>query len=312
MDGKTKSRIGGGIALDVAGLALVVASIPNADWKLGAGLALMLAGTWLISTTLRGPAPETPAPEDVRSARNRWRPEPELRQDPPRRVRLSASAKIVVMAWLMMLIVGGGYAYLTVFTRNPGPPSQALLEAEGARGVATIHRREVRENAEGEPRYGLYYNFTDQEGSAVRSSVNVSKLLFERYQEGDHLDVRYLPGDPLAHFLPEVTRPAFAERGLLMALVGLAFLAYLLEGRRRRHLRLVKHGTPVAGVAENVRRRGGARVYDVRFRVNGREGSLRATERNPMRKNGDVVTVLCDTRGPEDAEIYQQCLYRAS
>jgi hypothetical protein len=196
-----------------------------------------------------------------------------------------------------------------VFSRNPGPPSQRLLETQGARAEATVHRRELRQNAQGEPRYSLYYNFTDEAGSAVRSSVTVSKMLFERYPEGAKLEVAYLPGDPLAHFLPALTRPVFAERALLMALTAVAFLAYLLESRRRRHSRLVRQGTPVAGVAENVRRRGGARVYDVRFRSGGREGKLRATERNPLRRDGDVVTVLCDAQG--DAELYLQCLYRA-
>ena len=308
MDSKTKATIGAGAALDVAGLALVVASIPEPSWKLGAGLALLLAGTLLISKTLGASAARSASPEQVESASKGWKPEPELRQDPPRAVRLSVTAKIVVMAWLLMLAVTGAYSYVTVFSRNPGPPSQGLLEAQGARAQATVHRREVREAADGEPRYSLYYNFTDENRAAVRSSVTVSKMLFDRYEEGDRLEAVYLPGDPLAHFLPALTRPAFAERGLLMALVAVAFLAYLLESRRRRHYRLVRQGTPVAGVAENVRRRGGARVYDVRFQVNGRQGKLRAAERNPMRRDGDLVTVLYD--GAE-AELYHQCLYRA-
>jgi hypothetical protein len=310
LDGKTKWLLGGGIALDIAGMALVAFSIPEPDWRLAAGLGLLLAGTWMVSTTLRGPAPVPVTAAETEAARGRWKPEPELRQDPPRRVQLSVTAKVVAMAWLLMLAAGGGYAYLMVFSRNPAPPSRNLLDAEGARANATIHRREVRENASGEPRYTLYYHFTDAQGAAIRSSVTLSKMLFERYEEGDSLEVVYLPGDPLAHYLPALTRPAFAERGFLMALVVLAFLAYLLESRRRRHRRLVRQGTPVAGVVENIRRRGGARAYDVLFQLNGRNGSLRATERNPLRKNGDVVTVLCD-RTAEDAEIYQQCLYRA-
>ena len=313
MDGATKLKIGGGIALDVAGLALVVASIPAADWRLGAGLALMLAGTWLISTTMRGVSPSSPAaPAEVESAKKRWKPEPELAQSPPRRVRLSVTAKIVALAWLLMLAVGGAYSYVSVFSRNPPPPSRMLLDAEGDRTQATIHRREVRENADGEPRYSLFYNFADAEGSAIRSSASVSKALFDRYQEGDQLEVVYLAADPIAHYIPELTRPAFAERGLLMALVALAFVAYLLESRRRRHRRLVRRGTPAPGVAEKVRRRGGARVYQVRFRANGRDGVLKVTERNPMRRDGDIVTVLFDPQHPEEAELYQQCLYRAA
>jgi hypothetical protein len=91
----------------------------------------------------------------------------------------------------------------------------------------------------------------------------------------------------------------------------LAALAFVLERRRRRHLRLAREGTPVAGVAENVRRRGGVRVFDVKFKLKGREGSLRASERNPMRRNGDIVTVLSDPIDAGDAVLYQQCLYRA-
>jgi hypothetical protein len=310
LDGKTKATIGGGIALDVAGLALAATSPPEADWRMGVGLALMLAGTWLISTTVRGAVPTEASPEDVEKARGRWRPEPELRNDPPRRVRLSPMARVAALAWLLMLGIGGAYAYVMVFGRNPAPPSRNLLDAEGARAQATIHRREVRENAGGEPRYVLYYNFKEADGTAVRSSVNVSKMLFERYHEGDRFEVAYIEGDPLAHYVPGLTRPAFAERGLLMALVVLAFLLYLLESRRRRHLRLVRQGSPVPGVVENLKRRGGTRVYDVLFQVNGRNGMLRASERNRRRRNGDIVTVLCD-RGANDAEVYHQCLYRA-
>ena len=308
MDGKTKAMIGAGVALDVAGLALVASSIPEPSWKLGAGLAMLLGGTLLVSRSLRGPAPAPMSAQQAETARKGWKPEPELRQAPPRAVQLSVTAKIVVMAWLLMFVVTGAYAYATVFSRNPGPPSRALLDAEGARTEATVHRREVREAADGEPRYSLYYNFTDATGAAIRSSAVVSKMLFDRYEEGDRLEAVYLPGDPLAHYLPPLTRPAFAERGLLMALVAVAYCAYLLEQRRRRHRRLASSGTPVAGVAENVRRRGGSRVYDVRFTTDGREGSLRATERNPMRRSGDVVTVLCDGK---EAELYSQCLYRA-
>ncbi|MCB1020283.1 MAG: hypothetical protein KDC27_10160 [Acidobacteria bacterium] len=304
----TKAKIGAGLALDLAGMALVVSAIPDADWKLGAGLALMLVGTWLVSSSLRGPAPTAPPPAEVERAKKRWNPERELRSAPPRRVRLSPTAKVVVMAWSLMLLVGGAYAYFAVFSRNPGPPMRNLIDAEGSRAEATVHRREVRENGDGAPRYSLYYNFSSSDGSAIRSSVTVSKLLFDRFHEGDRLEVVYLPGDALAHYLPQVTRPPFAERGLLMALVALAFVVFLLESRRRRHHRLVQRGAATAGIVEKVRRRGGARAYEVRFRANGREGTLKATERNPLRRNGDVLTVLTDG---DDAELYQQCLYRA-
>ena len=300
------------MALDVAGMALIALGVPEGGWKVGAGLGLMLAGTWLVSSSLRGAAPgAAPDAEKVEAARGRWLPEPELRREPPRPVRLSAAAKAVGMAWLLMLVVGAGYAYLTVFSRNPGPPSQNLLDAEGETALATVHRREVREYGDGEPRYALYYNFKDRDGAAIRSSANVPKTLFERHQEGDQFEVVYLPGDPIAHYAPALTRPAFAERWLLMALVGLAALAFVLERRRRRHYKLVREGTPVAGVVENVRRRWGVRAYDVTFKLKRREGSLHASERNPMRRNGDIVTVLSDPMDAGDAVLYQQCLYRA-
>ncbi len=308
MDTPTKARLGAGAVLDLAGMTLVVAAIPEAGWKLAAGLAMLLAGTLLISRSLRGARPAPAAPEQLEQARKGWQPEPELRQDPPRPVRLSVTAKIVAMAWLLMLAAAGAYAHLEVFSRNPGPPSRGLIDSQGARTEATVHRREVRENAAGEPRYSLYYNFADAAGAAVRSSTVVSKLLFEQHEEGAGLEVVYLPGDPLAHYLPALTRPAFAERGLLMAVVVAAFLIYLLETRRLRHRRLVRQGTPVAGVAENVRRRGGARAFDVCYRADGRERKLRASERNPARRDGDAVTVLCDAG---EAELYSQCLYRA-
>ena len=308
MEGKTKLQIAAGIAMDVAGLALVVSSIPEGGWRLGGGLALLLAGTILVSRTLQRAPAAAVTQEQRASAKKGWSPEPELRRVPPRPVRLSVTAKVVAAAWLLMLAVTAGYAYFSVFSRSPGPPSQGLIASEGQSAQARVHRREVRENDAGEPRYTLYYNFADAEGAAVRSSASVSKLLFDHYAEGDRLEALYLPGDPLAHYLPALTRPAFAERGLLMGLVVAALLLYLLESRRRRHRRLVSRGEPFAGVAENVRRRGGARVFDVRYELGGRENTLAVTERNPMRREGDVVTVLCEGG---DAELYRQCLYRA-
>jgi len=305
--------LGAGAGLEFAGLGLIVTTLPDAGWPLAAGLALMLAGTMVITRALQSKV--EPASEDAvdrRRAVKRWQPEPELRGDPPRRVAMTATAKITVVAWLAMLAVSGWFGWRNVWRLSAPVPSQALILNEGARATATIHRKEVRDREDGGKRYYLYYNFTDSTGSGVRSSVNVSASLYQEYMEGDALQVAYLPGEPLAHFAVELTRGPFAMRGSLMAVVAGAFLLFLLGAKMLRHRNLVRSGKAVAGRVESVRRRGGAKKLEVRYEtVNGREITIKPLERNAQRKQGDVATVLYLPGNPEDGELYSLCLFRA-
>src|SRR5690606_23510813 len=112
------------------------------------------------------------------------------------------------------------------------------------------------------------------------------------------IEVVYLPGDPMIHFVPELTQAPFAMRALLMGAVATAFGLFLVASRLFRHWRLARSGRPVAGRVESVSRRGGAKKLRVRYESSqGRELSLNALERNPARKQGDIVTVMTGPSG---------------
>lgn len=303
----------GGIALDVAGLALIAYSIVQGDAGAltAAGVGLLLAGTLAVSRA--GRASEASLDEEAKSSAVRgWKPEKELRPAPPRRVRLTAAAQVSLMAWLVAAAFVGFFAWERVVRLAPAPPSRAVLDDAGETAEATVHRKETRLTPDGEERYSLYYNFRDAAGAGVRSSITVSKSLFEVYDEGDTIEVRYLPGDAIAHYLPELTRGDREVRAVLMAAVLAAFFLFLLESRRRLHKRLVAHGTAVPGVVESISRRGGAKALTVQAEIQGAPRTLRTTERNTRRETGDVVTVLYDPKRPADAEIYRGLLYRAA
>lgn len=305
--------LGAGIGLDFAGLGLIFMALPEGGWLLAAGLALILAGTLIVTRSLQASAPpDAPAAVDFSKAGKRWKPEPELRADPPRRVKMTVTAQVTIFAWLLMLAVAGWFGWHNVWRLNQAVPSQNLLLRDGERAVAEIHRKETRDLEDGGQRFYLYYNFTDASGAGVRSSVNVSASLFAEHSEGGSLEVVYLPGDPLVHFSPQLTRAPFSTRGTLMAAVVAAFLLLLLGSKMYRHRRLARSGRAVAGYVEGLTRRGGAKKLRVRYEtVNGREIYISPLERNPLRKQGDVVTVLYWQGEPKNGELYNLCLFRA-
>lgn len=305
--------LGAGVGLDLGGLGLIVTALPDGGWPLAAGLALMLAGTMLITRSLQSKsAPQTADEADYQKAGKRWRPEPELRGDPPRRVKMSVTAQVTIFAWLLMLGVAGWYGWRNVWRLSPPVPSQSLLLKEGGSAVAEIHRKEIRDLEDGRKSYYLYYNFTDDTGAGVRSSVNVSASVFADYRDGGKLQIRYLPGEPLVHFAADLTQEPFAMRGTLMAIVAGAFLLFLLGAKMFRHRRLARSGKAVAGYVESVKRRGGAKKLRVRYEtVNGREIFISPLERNVARNTGDVVTVLYWPGEPEGGELYSLLLFRA-
>ncbi len=300
-----------GVALDIIGLVLIATSLPEGGVWLAAGTACFALGTLAVLYAPRKDEGEAPPRDVIRKARRQWRAEPELLRDPPRRVRLAPAARISLLAWALAFAMVGFFAWERVVRLNPPSPGQALLGEEGLTGDATIHRKETRETADGEPRYYLYYHFESAAGAAVRSSATVGRALFDQYETGDALEVRYLPSDPILHYLPKIERTNFALRAVLMALVVAVFFLFLLEAKRRRHRKLVKEGRAAPGVVETLRRRGGSRAVTVRFEARQTEQTLSATLRHVRVEVGEAVTVLYDPTDPREAELYRACLYRA-
>lgn len=301
----------GGIGLDLIGIFLIVQALPDGGMRLAAGVACLAAGTAAISLGARGDSGPRPDVRTLETARGGWRPEPELRQEPPRAVKLAPAAMVSIVSWLLAAAVVGFFVWDRVAPLSPASREQRLLAAEGESAEATVHRKETRESTAGEPRYQLYYNFRGVDGGAVRSSATVSRRVFERYEVGDEIEVRYLPGDPVMHYLPPLERSDTEVRIALAAAVLAAFFLFLLEAKRRRHKKLVRDGKAVPGVVVGVKVRGAARAATVAFETLHEKRELRATLRRPALEKGDAATVLYDPSDPREAELYAACLYRA-
>ncbi len=300
-----------GLLLDIAGIGMMIASMPDAGPLLWAGLGTVAVGSWLVTRGNPKPAPSAAAP--VRKPKVGWLPEPELRQTIPRKTAMNPIARISLVSWLLMLSVGGWIAYDRVLTLNPPPSFYQMVSELGETASGSIHRKAIREASSGpETYYYFYYNFLDASGAGIRASTIVTGRIYERYREGDSIDVVFLPDDPLSHYLPQITRSPSSTRGLLMVAVIVVFFGWILETMRRRHRRLVRTGQAIPGTVENVRRRGARTAYSVRFKADGKEAVLKGSERGPRRSNGDTATVLVDPATPGDAVVYQQGLYRAT
>ncbi len=298
--------LAGGL-LDLTGLALVIWAMPEGGWPLAAGVGCLLAGAFAISQANLGLETE-PAASASRGGTRRI--EPELAAAPPRRVELKVRPKLVVALWAIALALMAFFFYDRVWNRLPSVASQTLLAEQGLEARGTVHRKEMRENSMGQPKYYLYYNFTDQSGSEVRSSISVPKALYDRFHENDSVQVKYIPGDALAHYLPEITRPPFALRGSMMGAVLAIFAVVVLDTQRRRHRRLVSRGVAVSGTVQDLRKRGASRTYRAAYAAAGQQLSVRTTERNPQRSAGDAVTVLYDSGNPAEAVVYPAAMYR--
>jgi hypothetical protein len=303
----TNPSIAAGAALDVVGLALVVWSLPEGGLPLAAGVVCLLGGAALITRATSRQLEQTAAAPHAAD----WKLDPAVRQTLPRTVRLRPLGYVIAAAWLVSIAAMGWFAADRVFTLNPPIPSQTMVEAQGVSAVAEVYEKLERSNSRGEPRYYLYYNYEYPEGSEVRASIAVTKPLYDRYRAGDTLTLKLLPTSPPVVFVPELTQSPFALRGLLAAGVIAVLMLIFVDAQRRRHKRLVRSGLPVAGTVEGLRRRGGSRIYQARYRVGGSDHVVRASERNPRRRNNDQVTVLHDPEKPADAVVYEGAFYKA-
>jgi hypothetical protein len=127
----------------------------------------------------------------------------------------------------------------------------------------------------------------------------------------DTLEVLYFSEDPQVHFAGRLEQEDLPPAVRWIAVAALGALFFGFEHQRRYHKRLVSRGSPVKGIVEGVRRRGGSRVFTVRYQLHGRQGSLRGSERNPKRADGDAITVLHLPERPEQTTLYCTSLYRA-
>lgn len=302
----TNPWIAAGAALDLVGLALIVWSLPEGGLPLAAGVVCLLGGAALITRASNRQLNQASAGPHAAD----WKLAPALRQPLPRSVRLRPMGYVIAAAWLISL-AGLGWFADRILSLNPPIPSQTVVEAQGVDAVGEIYEKIERTNSRGEPRYYLYYSYQEPQGSEVRASIAVTKRLYDSRQTNDLLALKVLPASPPVVFIPELTQGPFALRGLIAGSVIALLMLIFVDAQRRRHKRLVRSGLPVAGTVENLRRRGGSRTYQARYRVGGDNHVVRAAERNPSRRNNDQVTVLHDAEKPSDAVVYEGAFYKA-
>ena len=306
---KTLGWIVGGAALDLAGAVLIARSVPEIGPTMAAGVGLLLAGSVMVFRGVLGisrrPPDHAPRPAEALSG---WKPEPELRIAPPRPVRLTTTGKLSAALWGGMVLLVAGYVFVAPPRAARLPP---LLEAEGVTATATVHDKTQRDTTAGEAAYYVAYHFATNDGTQVRESRRVPRAVYDAVAVGNSFEVIYFPENPQQNFVERLDREETPAMLRWTAAALLAAVVFVFDQQRRVHKGLVSRGKPVAGVVEGVRRRGGTRVYTVRYRLHAQEGRLRGSERNPHRADGDIVTVLYLPERPEKVLLYCTGLYRA-
>jgi hypothetical protein len=301
--------IAAGAVLDLAGAVLIARSLPQVGVALAAGIALLLAGSLMVfQGSLRIARGRARRPAVGELDHSEWRLEPELNMPPPRPVLLTRTGKLSATLWGAMILVVAGYVFLvpSIPARTP-----ALLADEGAAATATVHAKNERDAAAGEKAYYLAFHFATDQGQQVRESRRVPRTVYDDLAVGDSFEVIYLSENPQLSFVPRIERQEIPPALRWGAVALLAALLVAFEQQRRFHKRVVAHGAAAAGVVEGVRRRGANRMFTVRYKLHGQEGTLRGSERNPARADGDVLTVLYLPERPERALLYRTSLYRA-
>ena len=311
MTSRARLLLVAGAVFDTLGAALIALSFVRETETLYLGLVLMAAGSVFVVLWARENSRQRSgdtAPASGVSTKG-WTPEPELTRPLPRHVVLTPVGRWRTLLWVLAL--GAAVMYANVM---PGraTPQQETLQRFGVGATGVIHRKESRSHGGGATVYYLYYNFEDADGKGVRASAAVDEQAYSAFQEGDSIEITYLPEDPFFHEAKGFgdgrrTRPLGYP---WVALLAIAIVA--LEVHRIRHKRLAMYGKPIAGVVTKLTRLGAATAYSVQCAAAGHRRTLRGSERAPRLRTGDSVTVLYLPGKPQQIVLYRLCLYRAA
>ena len=296
------------MGIELFGALLIWQSLPDFGVQTIPGLVCIVLGslvmTWGLVKRAQGNQPRAEAPP----ASTEWTPESELQAPTPRAVRLSPSGRRMVRWWFVMLSVLPLYAYLV--GQRDGP-SRTDYTDEYVEGVAFIHDKVERKGARGEGFY-IYYNFESPEAPGrLRASTAVSERQYDALKVGDVLRVLYFAPNPTVHELPDLEEKALASPVIWFSMGLAGLLLLLFEVIRRRHKAITVFGVATPGRIEMLRPRWAGSVYTVTYRAEGREKSLRGTERTRRLTEGDTLTVLYREDKPDQALIYRLSMYEA-
>ncbi len=298
-----------GACLDLAGALLVVTSFSQGGVRLLGGVVLVLAGSFMVFQGVLRSArqPGTQFGKPIHAEVSKWRIEPELRGPIPRKVQLAPSGRRLALWGGVLVMILGGYVFF--FTKQASVGNEAIEEL-GVRTQGTVHDKQARDGPTGTGYY-LYYNFRDQNGSGVRSSVRVPESVYSSVSVNDAVEVIYLPSDPLVHVAPGISESRTSPPALLLVAGFLAAPLLMAEIIRRRHRTLVSRGEAVAGVVRELRGRGQAQSFSVFYTVEGQERSLRGSLRGANLREGSLLTVLYLEDNPDASLLYPSSFYRA-
>jgi hypothetical protein len=299
-----------GAVFDTLGAAFIALSFVRETETLYIGLVLMAIGSVCIVLWTRQNSSGRGAGQASSSqvSAKGWAPERELTRPLPRQVVLTPLGRWRTILWI--LAMAAAVIYTNVI---PGraTPKQETLRRFGVEVSGEIHRKDVRTH-DGGPAYYLYYNFQDGAGNGVRASIAVDDGIYSSFQEGDSVDITFLPQDPFVHEVNGLGDGRAAEPlgYLWVGLLAVAIVA--LEIHRIRHKRLAMHGKAIQGIVKKVTRLGAATAYSVQCTAGGHRRTLRGSERRPGLRAGDSVTVLYRPDKPHHMILYRLCLYRVA
>jgi hypothetical protein len=298
-----------GACLDLAGALLVATSLSQGGVRLLGGIALVLAGSFMVFRgVLRPPQPAASrGGKPIRPDFSKWRSEPELRGPTPRNVQLAPSGRRLAIWGSVVILALGGYVYL--FT-SQAPPGQEAIEELGVHTKGTVHDKRTLEQANGTAHY-LYYNFKDEAGSGVRSSIRVPESVYSTVNVNDTIGVVYLPQDPLIHVVPGISENQKTPPAFLLVAGFLAIPLVMAEIIRRRHRTLVSQGEAVPGVVRELGGRGQVQSFSVYYTLGEEERSLRGSLRGANLREGSLLTVLYLADNPDASLLYASSFYRA-
>ena len=296
-----------GVVLDVAGAGLIAFFLlQKREDLLWVGVVLMVIGSALVIRRARTRSSFEAAIPRARRDDNTWKLEPELTLPPPRRVELTLTSRLCVWLWLTAVVAA--LLYTKGYPHHVNSNEMAFSRF-GVKATAIVHNKRHHKNTRGQLRYYLHYNFSNQHGEQVRASISVAERIYASFNEGDVIQIVYLPDNPLSHWVLGVESNGPRREGLL-ALLALSAVLAVLELQRRRHKRLVTKGSAISGTVLEVTRIGITSRYTVRTETAGVERKLRHSERSCKLRSGDYVTVLYCPNRPSDILLYRAAAYR--
>jgi len=249
----------------------------------------------------------------VRSTPPAYRFEPELTSRTPRRVRFKAKTQ---RARLVMVNALTAVVLACFWLASRDIRELHALQTSGVTRNAEVYK-EYESHDDDEANYYLRYRYSADAGEIITGRIRVPESRYNQTQIGDTLPITFLRADPTHHRVGQVDASRVARQNrnwwIIVALVTLLFggIFALCERWRRRNLRLLRDGVPVAAKVTRLRAINNETLaYYVTYAFSLTSVLVYAKEVSVppalyMRlAEGDTITVLYDPENPERNRPY--------